>query len=293
MKTPIKFSAIVSALLLTACGAEPISGQPPTYDAPTEAVSLVLSGEPESEESAKGAETTDVLIGYGGEALERESFVRFPNETNPDSKWVNCETDYGFIAVFDGNTYNSYDNPEKFDFENWQCTESCEAASGGDFIIGVGDEVGGLTCSRAGSNYCMAPGILDEPQLYHSFACFDGEAEVTGYVYRCDGHEAYMDEGQLLFYPDGDSWRGLPVPCRTEYFTYLMSDGGFVHAPFQISLGTVYDYPSLDIERDIPQGSTAHMRFVLKDIGLAYGDGDFSGFTISSAVIVSSEKISD
>lgn len=287
MKKPMKFMAIVSGLLLTACGAEPSSSeQPPLYDTPTEAAPVSL----DEHESRESADTPDGLIGYGGEALEKEKFKRDPNESNPLSQWVSCEVDYGFTALFDGNIYNSYDDPEKFDLENWECTESCEAVSGDSFIIRAGDSVGGLTCSGAGSGYCMCPGVLDDPHLFLSFACFDGEVEVTGYVNRCDGDEAYMEEGQLLFYPD-ESWRGLPVPCEPRYFTYHMNDGGFVYAPFMLSLGTIYDYSALGLEHDIPQGASAHMRLVLGDIALAYGDGDFSGFTISSAVIVSAEKI--
>ncbi len=291
MKKTMKFTVIVSALLLTACGAEPISSEPaPIYDTPTEAAHSVSSGEPEKEESA---DNNDGFTGYGGEALKREMFVEKsdPNETKPNFVSLHCELNYGYTALFDGSTYNSYDEPEKFDFENWEAIEIPEAVMGDYFILSEGDKAGGLTCSRAVSSYIIIPGSIDEPHLYRSFVCFDGEVEVTGYVDRCDGDEAYMDEGQLLFYPDGDSWRGLPVPCRAQYFTYHMNDGGFVYAPFRLSLGTVYDYPSLGLEHDIPQGTTAHMKLVLKDIGLVYGDGDFSGYTISSAVIVSAEKI--
>lgn len=290
MKKPMKFAAIASALLLTACGAESTpSEQPPTHDASTEVSPSVSSSEPEKEESA---DNNDGFTGYGGEALKREMFVEKsdPNETNPNFVSLHCELNYGYTALFDGSTYNSYDEPEKFDFENWEAIEIPEAVMGDYFIFSEGDKAGGLTCSRAVSSYIIIPGSIDEPHLYRSLVCFDGEVEVTGYVNRFNGDEAYMDEGQLVFYPD-DSWRGLPIPCNSKYFTYFMKDGGFVCAPFMLSLGTVYDYPSLGLEHDIPQGSTAHMRFVLKDIGLVYGDGDFSGYTISSAVIVSAEKI--
>ena len=95
----------------------------------------------------------------------------------------------------------------------------------------------------------------------------------------------------MHFYPDGESWQGLPVEYDSFYWTYSLKDGTLVYAPFRLSLGVISNYSALDLERDIPQGSTAHMKLVLKDIGLVYGDGDFSGYTISSAVIVSAEKI--
>ena len=81
MKKTMKFTIIVSALLLTACGAEPISSEPaPIYDTPTEAAHSVSSGEPEKEESA---DNNDGFTGYGGEALKREMFVEKsdPNQT--------------------------------------------------------------------------------------------------------------------------------------------------------------------------------------------------------------------
>ena len=72
------------------------------------------------------------------EVFEPEMFKEDPDAVL--NMYLYYRTDYGYTALFDGRTYNSYNDPEKFDLENWECTERCEAASGGYFIINKGDK---------------------------------------------------------------------------------------------------------------------------------------------------------
>ena len=95
-----------------------------------------------------------------------------------------------------------------------------------------------------------------------------------------------MREGEVFFYPDGDSWQGLPLPYADyRYLTYHIKDGSILYAPFRISL----DYSAPDI--DIPQGSAAHIKCVIKRLRLRYVNTNFGSYTISTARVVSAEMI--
>ncbi|MBP0984729.1 MAG: hypothetical protein J6A19_13490 [Oscillospiraceae bacterium] len=237
-------------------------------------------------------DTTSNLIGICGEAFDPINFEKRPEYVL--NEFLYYRTNYGYTALFDGESYNSYDDPDKFDLDAWRCTEQCQPASGGFFMVNKGENVGGLTCTDAYAEYFINTEFSNNVSfgLMSSTVCFDGEIEVTGYVDRFDGNEGYVDDGELYFYPDGESWQGLPIPYENSYFwTYSLKDGRLMYAPFRLSLGVVYDYSALDLERNIPQGSTAHMKLVLKDIQFNYVNSNFGEYTISTATIVSAERI--
>lgn len=285
-------------IVLTACADNTVSESISVSDS----LSITETAASESMESdSSDVKTTDSTetnsdtdyIGICGEVLKPENF-----KENPDAvlnMYLYYRTDYGYTALFDGKTYNSYDDPEKFDLDKWECTERCEAASGGYFIINEGDKIGNLTCTGAFAEYYINDvSPLNDPfGLMSSSVFFDGEIEVTGYIDRYDGDEGYVKEGELHFYPDGENWQGLPIPYQpyNSYWTYSLKDESLIYAPFRISLGVISDYSPLDLERDIPQGSTAHMKLVLKNLQLNYVNTNFGGYTISTATIVSAEKI--
>ncbi len=283
-------------IVLTACADNTVSESISVSDS----LPITETAAPESAESdSSDASTTDSTetnsdtdyIGICGEVFEPEMFKEDPDAVL--NMYLYYRTDYGYTALFDGRTYNSYNDPEKFDLENWECTERCEAASGGYFIINKGDKIGSLTCTDAFAEYYVndVSPLNDAFGLMSSSVCFEGEIEVTGYIDRYDGDEGYVEEGELHFYPDGESWQGLPVEYDSFYWTYSLKDGTLVYAPFRLSLGVISDYSALDLERDIPQGSTAHMKLVLKDLQLNYVNNNFGNYTISTATIVSAEKI--
>lgn len=289
----IRILPLMLPIILTACvNATSESTNTTIPDSPS--VTEPVTSEPR--ESRNTADTKNDSTNAGseytgvcGEVLKPENF-----EEGPDSDLLFYRTDYGYTSLFDGKTYNSYDDPEKFDLDLWECTESCEPSSGGLFIVNKGDSIGGLTCTDAFAEYFVNTkySTQDPFGLMSSGVCFEGELEVTGYIDRLDGNEGYADEGELYFYPDGESWQGLPVPYNTHYYQmYSLNDERLIYAPFRLSLGVVYDYSALGLESDIPQGSTAHMKLVLKDIELIYRNSDFGGYAISTATIVSAEKI--
>lgn len=292
----IRILPLLIPIIFTAC-ADNTTSESISTSAP-DSLSITETAAPESQESDNSDTETDSTeaapdyIGVCGEVFEPENFEEKPDKVL--NEFLYYQTDYGYTALFDGKTYNSYDDPEKFDLDRWECTENCEAASGGFFIVNKGDNIGGLTCTDASSEYFINTkySIYDAFGLMSSNIRFEGEIEVTGYIDRFDGNEGYVDEGELLFYPDGESWQGLPVPYETHYYNiYSLKDERLIYAPFRFSLGVIYNYSSLDLERDIPQGSTAHMKLVLKDIQLKYVNTNFDGYTISTATIVSAEKI--
>lgn len=291
----MKFTCVlpfIIPIMLTACADNTASDSLPI----TETVALESAESDTSDTEIAGSaeltsETDTNYTGVCGEVFEPEMFKEDPDAVL--NMYLYYRTDYGYTALFDGKTYNSFDNPEKFDLDNWECTEQCEAASGGYFIINKGDKIGSLTCTDAFAEYYVndVSPLNDAFGLMSSSVCFEGEIEVTGYIDRYDGDEGYVEEGELHFYPDGESWQGLPVEYDSFYWTYSLKDGTLVYAPFRLSLGVISDYSALDLERDIPQGSTAHMKLVLKDLQLNYVNTNFGNYTISTATIVSAEKI--
>ncbi len=294
----IRILPLMLPILLTACASSAVSegvnsiedSLPVTQEAVTEEAAAPESRESNSLATSDDSAAAD-LIGICGEVFDPASF-----EERPDyvlNEFLYYRTDYGYTALFDGKTYNSCDDPEKFNLDEWSCTEQCEAASGGFFIVNKGDNIGGLTCTDAYAEYFINEkySVDDYFGLMSSTVCFDGEIEVTGYIDRFDGGEGYVDEGELHFYPDGESWQGLPIPYNSFYMTYFTKDERLIYVPFTLNLGVVYDYSALDLERSIPQGSTVHMKCVLKDIQLKYVNSNFGGYAISSATVVSAEII--
>lgn len=285
---------LIIPLMLTACASSTVPDTSSSQQVSQSTNSVTESSSPESSSTDSRDDSLSELpelIGICGEKLDSASFEKDPDELFDNLLFYH--TDYGYTALFDGKTYNLRDDPEKFDLDTESCNESREAASGGFFIINKGDTIGGLTCTDANATYFIDPVDHNYPfALYDSTVCFDGEIEVSGYIDRMDGNEGYVEDGELDFYPDGESWQGLPIPFDYYYYqTYFMKDENLVYAPFRISLGVVYDYSSIDLERDIPKGSTAHMKLVLKDLQLKFVNTNFGGYTISTATIVSAEKM--
>lgn len=284
---------LMLTLVLTACTNNTVSE---SISSPEESLPITEetaeSRESDSSEKSDDSAAATDLIGICGEVFDAASFEEKPD--NALNEYLYYRTGYGYTALFDGKTYNSIDNPDKFNLDEWKCTEQCEAASGGLFIVNKGDNIGGLTCTDAYAEYFLNTEAPENASLglMSSTVCFEGEIEVTGYIDRLDGDEGYAEEGELYFYPDGESWQGLPIPYADNYYwTYSMNDGRLMYAPFRLSLGVVYDYSALDLERDIQQGSTVHMKCVLKDVQLKYVNTNFGGYTISSATVVSAERI--
>lgn len=285
---------LIIPLMLTACASSTVPDTSSSQQVSQSTNSVTESSSPESSSSDNRDDSlSDLpeLIGICGEKLDSASFEKDPDELLDDLLYYH--TDYGYTALFDGKTYNFIDEPDKFDVLLKVDTDVSEATSGGFFIINKGDTIGGLTCTDANATYFIDPVDHNYPfALYDSTVCFDGEIEVSGYIDRMDGNEGYVEDGELDFYPDGESWQGLPIPFDYYYYqTYFMKDENLVYAPFRISLGVVYDYSAMDLERDIPKGSTAHMKLVLKDLQLKYINTNFGGYTISTATIVSAEKM--
>lgn len=292
----IRILPLIAPLILTACA---YSTSSDNISSPGNSITVsdnATVGESNVNDSSNAGDDNSTaepkLIGVCGEVINPENFDERPDYAL--NEYLYYRTDYGCAALFDGEIYNSHDDPDKFNFDEWQCTEQCKPASGGFFAVNVGDSVGGLTCIDACAEYFLNENnsVNASFGLMNSTVCFEGEVEVTGYVDRFEGYEGYVDEGELYFYPDGESWNGLPIPYDDSgYHTFYLNDESLMYTPVRLSLGTVYDYSGLGLEYDIPQGTTTHLKCVLKDIQLKYVNSSFGGYTISTAVIVSAEVI--
>lgn len=282
-------------IMLTACADSSIPENttiPEESQSVTEKTTPLVSTESTVSTSNENNSAESGYVGICGETFDPASF-----EERPDyvlNEYLYYRTDYGYTELFDGKIYNSYDNPDKFNLDEWQCTDQCTASSEGYFMINKGDKLGKLICTDAYAEYFLNTKYAsgDSFGLMSSAVSFEGEIEVTGYVDRFDGNEGYVEEGDLFFYPDDESWQGLPIPFRDyDCLTFCLKDERLMYSPFRLSLGSVYDYSELDLESIIPQGSTAHVRCILKDLQFKYSNSNFGGFEISSATVASAEII--
>lgn len=111
------------------------------------------------------------------------------------------------------------------------------------FRVDVGDTAAGLTCTNAKTTYITSGSgnFLQESEL-----SFDGELNVTGYVYLCGKDEAYFSDGDIRFVPDENGWNSMPIPFKTSPDVYMFEDKLF-YAPITVWLGNAEDNSAFDI----------------------------------------------
>lgn len=233
----------------------------------------------------------DCVTGVCGERMNRKKF-----KLSPDTDLLYLyQKDCGYASLFDGKIYNSADNPDKFNLEEWCCVEDCTASSGDIFIVRKGDKINGLTCKNACAEYYIDVAGEDGERfgLRSCMLSFDGEAELTGYIDCFGQNEGYYDEGAIMFYPDEESLNGFPLSYMGEYYTYQFHDGRLINTPMCIMrLGTIYDYPQLNLEQDIALGSTVKARCVFRNFEVIYCNRNCADvFSSTSAELVSVEII--
>lgn len=219
-------------------------------------------------------ETTDWSDWDMEEFNDPAAFTHFLHYTN---------NTMGYVSVYNSPVYNSKDNPEYFDTTNMTGTDLLpENGRAVRKLINVGDKFGDLTCTEAYITYTTS--VNDNRTfLSASDVRFEGEAEVTGYVYRAGENEGYTDPDEILFIcTENDG--ALPHEAEIEVGYMLFEMGGVIfNSRSSYSLGTAADYDDPVIQ-DLPRGGITKAKVTLKDISVKYKAPEM-GFHRNSAVI--------
>lgn len=256
MKRKLALAAILSALFLTACSGENSSGSSQSGDnlqastesnvpdsAPSESVLPITeeaatdtkeSGSAEENvvptippEELDGIEDLNNLYGPDGEKVDKYTITSihygYDDEGNEDkTKWLNVDCDgFAYYSEPRGFSYNSVDNAELLDKENWRFNvdelptpeyKRCE----------VGDTVCGLKVTYASAMFGTANADmnfvfpddsiilgreLNIPEVFFlgGSISFEGSLDMTGYIFICPEDEGYNARGDILFTPDKES----------------------------------------------------------------------------------------
>lgn len=290
MKRKLAFAVILCAVFLTACsdggssggsqsGSTPTSTESASDGATSESATLKTeeaapdtSDTETAEQSAAlppealdGIEDLNNLYGPDGEKVDKSELTSinygYDDEGNEDkTKWLNATTThFAYYSEPQGFSYNSIDNADIWDAENW--TFNADMPTVTEYKrVKVGDTIGGLTVSSVSSmfgtniaecNYDMGDGTavkgrdLSIPEIFFlgSDVTFEGSAELTGYIFICPEDEGYDSRGDIYFTPDAESCT-LPVvqfrfdPQNGIYTeSYRMSHNG--------EFFTQSDYPNM------------------------------------------------
>ncbi len=230
---------------------------------------------------------------------EAELFSSYTDETTDWSDWDMEEFNdpaafthflhytnntMGYVSVYSSPVYNSKDDPEYFDTANMTSTDLLpENGRAVRKLINVGDKFGNLTCTEAYIKYTTS--VIDQNRTFLSASDvrFEGEAEVTGYVYRAGENEGYTDPDELLFICTENSG-ALPHEAEIEVGYMLFDMGGVIfNSPSSYSLGTAADYDDPVIQ-NLQRGGITKVMVTLKDISVEYKAPEM-GFHRNSAVI--------
>ena len=344
MRKQLAAAAILSALLLTACSGENSSGSSEnsqsstrsvndTYESdapesttPPETSAEAESSVPEPAEPAvppldpkdlEGIADLDNLYGPDGEKVDKSELTSinygYDDEGNEDrTKWFNATTThFAYYSEPQGFSYNSIDNADIWDAENW--TFNADMPTVTEYKrVKVGDTIGGLTVASVSSmfgtniaegNYDMGDGTavkgrdLGIPEIFFlgSDVTFGGSAELTGYIFICPEDEGYDARGDIFFTPDAESCV-LPVvqfqfdPQNGIYTeSYRMSHNGefFTQSDYpSIYAGNIFS-SELDFD-DYPIGEPIKVRLTADNVTMR---SNVDWITQTQFVITDIEKI--
>lgn len=237
MKKHLIALTLIFALTLTACSkneATPDNGTVSTTQSETESATESSAPEtaaPDTENTENtGTENTsedtendftvpkedypDYLCGPGGDKISADE-ITSAEYYGVGEKWdyAVCEG-FVYLAEPKGVTYNSIDNADIYDSKNFAFIGAPEVSETEYKRYRVGDTVCGLTLRKALTSFSYDMGAnKNNPEGYFSggTACFDGAAELSGYlVILVDYEYAIGDKGDVIFVPDSEG-QILPV----------------------------------------------------------------------------------
>ncbi len=180
-------------------------------------------------------------------------------------------SDFVYLTECSGESYNSYDNPERFaDGETMSAVGDLKAT---DYKqVSKGTRYGGLTLTEASVTYQQ---VKDKSYIVRQSAVFDGELTLKGYIGYNSGktEEPYTLKGEITFIPCDGEWSGLPIIYGSGLGYWSEGDFQIETSAPVLRLGVIDDY-DFDVSL-IPSDSVACVEVSISDIKFNYSDGDF------------------
>lgn len=350
MRKQLAAAAVLSALLLTACSGENSSESSESSENSQSSQSETISesgtqestapdstGAPDSSAEAEssvpetaepvvpsldpkdleGIADLDNLYGPDGEKVDKYELTSitygFDDDGNEDrTKWFNATTThFAYYSEPQGFSYNSIDNADIWDAENW--TFNADMPTVTEYKrVKIGDTIGGLKVTSVSSmfgtniaegNYDMGDGTsvtgrdLGIPEIFFlgSDITLEGTVELSGYIFICPEDEGYDARGDIFFTPDAESCT-LPVvqfqfdPQNGIYTeSYRMSHNGefFTQSDYpNMYAGNIFS-SGLDFA-DYPIGEPIKVRLTADNITMR---SNIDWITQTQFVITDIEKI--
>ncbi len=339
MKKQLALAAVLSALLLTAC-----SGGNPSENSQNGIGSEDSTRESEAPESSDETENTasetaesniphvsppldpkdlegiadlDNLYGPDGVKVDKSEITNinygFDDDGNEDkTKWIYASSDhFAYYSEPRGFSYNSADNADLLDRENWSFNVEENPAAEYKRCV-VGDKLGDLTVSYVSSMFGTVNAdviFLTSPDtetlgrelgiaevfFMGSDISFEGSVDMTGYIFICPEDEGYDARGDIFFTPDAESCV-LPV----VNFSFDPENGIYTRSYMATHDGEFFfisDYPSiyagnifqseLDFD-DYPIGEPIKVKLTADNISMR---SNVNWITQTQFVITDIEKI--
>lgn len=179
-------------------------------------------------------------------------------------------SDFVYLSECSGESYNSYDNPEKFiDGEAISVADDSKTSDYKQAFKGA--KYGDLTLTETSVTYQQ---VKDKSYIVRQSASFDGKLTLKGYIGYNSGksEEPYTLKGEITFIPCGGEWHGLPIIFNSGLSYWSEGDFHIETSAPVLRLGVIDDY-DFDVSL-IPSDSVACVEVSISDIKLNYCDSD-------------------
>ncbi len=189
-----------------------------------------------------------------------------------EDNWLYISTDYVYLAIPQGVSYNSTENADIYNENTYSFSEAPENITYEYKKYKVGDEICGLTVSYARASF-LSELFNTYPNYFNGGdAQFEGELTLTGYCSIAPEDDGYTAKNDILFVPDADSCK-IPVmnyphgnkdsrlfKAATGNFSWQNEYGA------AITLGNANEYKELDLSAFPEDGTFIKVKVTVNNI---------------------------
>ncbi len=202
-----------------------------------------------------------------------------------ENNWLYLSTDYVYLAVPQGVSYNSTENADIYNEDTYSFSGAPESTTYEYKKYKVGDEICGLTVSYANASF-FSDLLNTYPNGFNGgSAQFEGELTLTGYCSVAPEDDGYTTKHDILFVPDADNCK-IPVmnyPHGSEdsrLFRAMAGDFAWItEYGAAITLGNADEHKELDFSAFPEDGTFIKVKVTINDIHMR----DELNFTRSTA----------
>lgn len=302
---------LAAALLLSGCAEkEPAPALGTDMATSTEITSDNSSADPESSGNASSESESEVSSPSAASSDSSPCSYDDPIDNDPKGEELIAEFEWPYevpIAIEGMTAYketltNPFEDIPLSEISNkfsWtvKCDYGCLAMTtedGGEYEYKkykAGDKIGDLTVSKIETFFKNVEHFYFDNANYFAGlnAYFNGEIELTGEImikpdnYVYDPHALFVtgETGEILFYPDAEGRKNLPIvnfpmtdmPSDSEYY--------ITHDNMRIFLGNKTDYPEIDFTNVPTDGTRVKVKIKIKNYnyrGISFTQLPFFGF---------------